>query len=269
MKLRIVSLNAWGGQLWQPLAEWLPQVGADVLLLQEVTRAPVPSPPWLRYVDPFRDLAQRSNLFADVSRLLPRHLGHFAAAARGDLSDAAGRAVQSEHGLGAWIVPHLAVSESRAGFVHGAYRGNGWGDEPAARTALVFRLNIAEQGLVIAQFHGLRDPSGKGDTPARAAQARAMAALIGDLAQPGDEVVLAGDFNLLPQSASFATFAALGLSDLVTGRGHADTRTSHYAKPLRYADYLLVTPGLEVADFDVPAQPEVSDHRPLILDLVV
>jgi len=46
-----------------------------------------------------------------------------------------------------------------------------------------------------------------------------------------------------------------------------DTRTSHYAKPVRFADYMLVTADVPVADFDVPASPEVSDHRPLVLDI--
>jgi endonuclease/exonuclease/phosphatase family metal-dependent hydrolase len=76
-----------------------------------------------------------------------------------------------------------------------------------------------------------------------------------------------GDFNVLPGSSTFEVLADLGLSDLVTGRGHADTRTSHYAKPGRYADYMLVNDAVRVSSFDVVAAPEVSDHRPLLLEL--
>ncbi|MGZ9809595.1 endonuclease/exonuclease/phosphatase family protein [Pseudoroseicyclus sp. H15] len=265
--MRIISLNAWGGQCWPALADWLPEARADILLLQEVTRAPQPSPDWLAYRDAFRSLDQRADLFADVSRLLPRHQATFSPAARGTLQDQDGRDVPSEHGIAAWIAPHLAVTAMASGFVHGTYRAGGWGEEPVPRTAQAFRIEGAGAPLVVSHLHGLRDPTGKGDTPARRAQAEAMVALLDSLARKDEPMVLAGDLNLLPDSESFAIFARLGLTDLVTGRGHTDTRTSLYPKPQRYADYCLVTPGVPVAAFDVPARPEVSDHRPLVLDV--
>jgi endonuclease/exonuclease/phosphatase family metal-dependent hydrolase len=78
---------------------------------------------------------------------------------------------------------------------------------------------------------------------------------------PGDLVVVCGDFNLLPGSE---TFGVLGLTDLV---GTADTRTSHYRKPVRHASYLLVSDPAAVERFEILAAPEVSDHRALILDI--
>jgi hypothetical protein len=53
----------------------------------------------------------------------------------------------------------------------------------------------------------------------------------------------------------------------VTSRGHTDTRTSHYTKEGRYADYMLVTSNVDVGLFDVVEQPEVSDHRALLLEI--
>ena len=53
----------------------------------------------------------------------------------------------------------------------------------------------------------------------------------------------------------------------MTGGGFDDTRTSWYDKPDRYADYLLVNENVAVERFDVVAQPEVSDHRPLLLEI--
>lgn len=84
---------------------------------------------------------------------------------------------------------------------------------------------------------------------------------------PGDAVILAGDLNLTPDSAFFRAAHAAGLTDLVTTRGHTDTRTSLYAKQGRMADYLLVSADIRVAGFDVPAQPKISDHRALVLDI--
>jgi hypothetical protein len=60
--------------------------------------------------------------------------------------------------------------------------------------------------------------------------------------------------------------ADLGLTDLVTSRGLSDTRTSHYRKSPRFADYMLVSGNIAVRHFDAVAQPEVSDHRALLLD---
>ena len=240
-----------------------------MLCLQEVTRAPRRSPPWLKYRDAYRELDQRSDLFGDVSRCLPGHQPCFAPAARGPLTDANGRNWPSEHGIACWVAPRLAVTERVQGFVHGRFRRDGWGPEPVPRTMQVMRVEMPETGetLTIGHFHGLRDPSGKGDTPARAVQARRARALMEGLAGPGEGMVLGGDLNLLPGSETFDLLAEAGLRDLVAAHGVTDTRTSLYDKPERHADYMLVNGAVAVRDFAVPDTPLLSDHRPLILDL--
>ncbi|KIC48889.1 endonuclease/exonuclease/phosphatase family protein [Tateyamaria sp. ANG-S1] len=265
--MKIVSLNAWGGQVWDALAPWVSKVQPDVLCLQEVTRAPVSSPEWLRYVDPYRNLAQRADLFGDVSALLPDHQTYFAPATRGVLSNDAGDAVSSEHGLGMWVRRDLAVTRMAQDFVHGTFRPDGWGPEPVPRTMQAARIVDPDTWahVCVGHFHGLRDPSGKGDTPARDRQTEAAIALFQRVRAGEGAAVLAGDFNLLPDSAAFARFKAVGLYDLIAHHGVTDTRTALYEKPQRFADYMLVSDGLLSASFDVPAQPVVSDHRPLIL----
>lgn len=266
--MRLISLNAWGGQVWPALGDWAEGAGADVLFLQEVIRAPGPSPEWLIYRDPHRELWQRANLFADIAKRLPSHQARFAAAARGALEDPQGDTHASEHGLGAWFAPNLAITEAFQGFVHGSYRHGGWGAEPVPRTLQLFRVCDPTTGGVatVGHLHGLRDPSGKGDTPARRAQARRLADAIERFRRPGDPVIIAGDLNVLPDSETFGILAEIGLTDLVTTTGHTDTRTSLYPKEQRFADYLLVSDNVQIRHFDVPAQPEVSDHRMLIVD---
>lgn len=77
-------------------------------------------------------------------------------------------------------------------------------------------------------------------------------------------MVVCGDFNLLPDSETFVVLAELGLTDLV---GTADTRSSRYRKPVRHANYLLVSDVAAVKQFEIAAEPEVSDHRALVLDI--
>jgi endonuclease/exonuclease/phosphatase family metal-dependent hydrolase len=127
----------------------------------------------------------------------------------------------------------------------------------------------AGQGITItlAHMHGLRDPAGKHDSPIRERQAERLVDLVRHVWAGNERLVVCGDFNVLPDSATFATLAELGLSDLVTGHGFSDTRTSHYEKSGRYADYMLVNGAVEVVSFDVVEEPEVSDHRALLLEL--
>lgn len=260
--VRLVSLNAWGGRLAGALLPWLAEADPDVLCLQEVTRAVEPHPGPLWFTDGEAPLFQRADLFADVRAALPGHDATFCPAMRGVLHDAEGRAVASAFGVATFVRREIPVLGQVQGFVHGDFRGDGWGPPPVPRTLHGVRL----PGLRVAHLHGLRDPAGKHDTPARAAQAERIAALLGALGPAGAPLVLAGDLNLLPGSATFDRLAGLGLCDLV---GDADTRTSHYAKAPRSADYLLVTPGVPVGRFEVVAEPEVSDHRALLLELAV
>src|ERR1700759_4395408 len=75
-RVRIVSLNAWGGAVFDPLAAWLPSTGADVICLQEVTRTPGLHG-WTKFSDAERELPQRADLFADVTAILPGYHGVF------------------------------------------------------------------------------------------------------------------------------------------------------------------------------------------------
>lgn len=270
-RLRIVSLNAWGGRCWPALGEWIAALKPDVLCLQEVTRAPCPSPPWLEYRDAHRVLDQRTDLFADVSACLPGWQAGFAAAARGPLRSPEGRKWVSEHGLGTWVAPGLAVTERVQGFVHGSFRRDGWGPEPVPRAMQVLRIELPNNGetCVIGHFHGLRDPSGKGDTPARARQAGKALALLRGVATEGEAVVMGGDFNILPGAESFAIWRNGGLADQVAARGIADTRTVLYRKPQRHANYMLTGGALDILSFEVPGSPVVSDHRAMIIDIVI
>ena len=264
--LRIMGLNGWGGTLSAALDRYLRAEQPDVLCLQEVVHSPVTKAPWLTYRDGDHVLPQRANLFREVCAALPGHRGTFCPAAQGVLWDG-DQPVPSQWGLATFVRGDLAVIGQAQGFVHGAFSPDRYGEHPRSRTAHAVRLFDQEKGwpVTIAHMHGLRDLGGKRDTPERLAQAHRLARLVESVAEPGDRLVVCGDFNVEPDSQTFAVLARLGLRDLVTGRGHSGTRTSHYTKPGRFADYLLVNDAVEVLAFEVIAEPEVSDHRPLLL----
>ena len=261
--VRILSLNAWGGAMFDELAAWLPTAGADVVCLQEVTRSPARG--WTRFEDADRTLPQRADLFDDVAALLPGHRGVFTPSDAGPVTDAGGVRHRQEFGIAAFTGPGVTVLGEATTFVHGAFAEHvEWPTGQRPRVAHAVRLDGGGRTVTVVHLHGLRDPAGKGDTPDRARQADRLAAFVDATRRPGDLVVVAGDLNLLPGSATFAVLRGIGLVDLV---GTADTRTSRYAKPSRHASYLLVSDPAAVERFTVLDHPEVSDHRALELDV--
>jgi endonuclease/exonuclease/phosphatase family metal-dependent hydrolase len=264
--MRIVSLNAWGGAMFDPLVEWLPDCSADVLCLQEVTRTPALGG-WTKFSDAERDLPQRANLFDDARRVLPTHQANFVASDAGPVIDSDGIAHRQDFGLAIFVDEQLPLVGQQAAFIHGSFVDHDeWAIADRPRIAQAVRLvdRIADRHVVIVHLHGLRDPAGKHDTPARRSQATLLVGLLDTIRQPDDLTVVCGDFNLLPDSETFDILTDAGLVDLV---GTADTRTTRYTKPNRSANYLLVSDPSAVRRFEIPATPEVSDHRPLIVDI--
>ncbi len=270
-EMRILALNAWGGAMFDDLAAWLPSVGADVVCLQEVTRTPGLGG-WTDFRDAERELPQRADLFADVSRLLPRHQGSFVASDAGPITDGDGSRHRQDFGLAIFVGEAIPVIGQHTSFVHGTFldHGDEWQLADRPRLAQAVRLldrattDTGDRAVSIVHTHGLRDPEGKHDTPPRVGQADRLVEVLEAVSADGDVAVVVGDLNVLPDSVTFERLAAVGMTDLV---GTADTRTSRYTKPIRHADYLLVSDPAVVARFEIVSSPEVSDHRPLLLDI--
>jgi endonuclease/exonuclease/phosphatase family metal-dependent hydrolase len=263
-----MCLNGWGGTLHEEAQVYLAREAPDVLCLQEVVHTPSTSREWLEYRDGDHVLPQRANFFRDVSAALPEHVAIFCPAAQGVLWDGE-ETVPSQWGLATFVHRRFPIIAQAQGFVHKGFSPDGYGEHPRSRTAHAVRLHDFERGwpITIAHMHGLRDLNGKIDTPERLDQAHRFVALIEAVAEEGDRLVVCGDFNVEPGSRTFEILAEMELADLVVGRGFSGTRTSHYKKPGRYADYMLVNGAVEVRAFAVVEQPEISDHRPLLLEV--
>ena len=266
--MKVVCLNGWGGKLHSALLSYLVAEQPDVLCLQEVVHTPATGQHWLTYRDGDHVLSQRANFFREVGRALPDHLATFCPAAQGFLWDK-DRQIPSQWGLATYVSPSLAVIAQAQGFVHKAFSPHGYGDHPRSRSAHAVRLHdyALDAAVSITHMHGLRDLNGKADTPERAAQARRLLALSDQVSGPGDIRILCGDFNVETDSETLVFLRANGFEELVTARGFDGTRTSHYRKPGRFADYMLIDRPEAVVRFEVVSAPEVSDHCPWVLEI--
>lgn len=266
--MRIMCLNGWGGKLHDVLLPYLAEAQPDVLCLQEVVHSPASDKDWLTYRDGDHVLPQRANFFRDVCEALPDHVAVFCPAAQGALWDGEVQ-VPSQWGLATFVHKATPIIGQVQGFVHKGYGAHGYGDHPRSRSAHAVRIydHGADRAVSITHMHGLRDLRGKMDTPERAAQASALLALSEQVSEVGDLRVICGDFNVEPESETLGILGRAGFVELVTSRGFTTTRSAHYSKPGRFADYMLIDRAQAVKGFQVVQHPEVSDHCPLVLEV--
>ena len=266
--MQVMCLNGWGGKLHEALLPYVQNTAPDILCLQEVVHSPASDKGWLTYRDGDHVLPQRANFFRDVSKALPDHVATFCPAAQGVLWDE-DQSIPSQWELATFVHKSVPIVGQVQGFVHKTFSPVGYGEHPRSRSAHGVRVyDYATQRFVsVMQMHGLRDLNGKMDTPERAAQAKRLLNLSRQITEPEDVAVICGDFNVEPTSKTLAILADAGFSELVTARGFHTTRSSHYTKPSRFADYMLINDIGAVQDFDVAYDPEVSDHCPLVLTI--
>nr|WP_314141167.1 endonuclease/exonuclease/phosphatase family protein [uncultured Rhodococcus sp.] len=264
--MKIVSINAWGGAMFDELVAWLETVDADVICLQEVTRTAHRSG-WSTFADGERTLPQRLSLFDDVSAVLTDFTPHFVVNDAGPVTDGEGVELRQDFGIATWVRDEFPVVGLDARFVHSRFVDHTvWdvGDRPRAALTVTVRDRVAGRFVSVIQLHGLRDPAGKGDSPVRLEQAQKLVEVVEHVRSSSDVIVLCGDLNLLPSSETFAVLGEHGMTDLVED---ADTRTSSYTKEIRSASYLLVSSTAVVRRFEIVEAPEVSDHRALMIDI--
>ncbi len=138
------------------------------------------------------------------------------------------------------------------------------GEDPGTCASNIEYVILVREGrpnLTVCNFHGLWNGKGKTDTPERLAQSEKILAFLKSLS--GD-VVLMGDFNLLPDTESIKMLEDAGYKNLIKEYGITSTRTSFYTKSEKFADYAFVSSGVEVTSFRV-LPDEVSDHAALEL----
>ncbi len=252
--MKLLCLNTWGGLVGREklLGFLSAHRDADVVCLQEVWSA--------RYhgLDGAsaggRPLDQDAIMVNGRQEIAARLDGHTAFFHPHHLND---------YGLMTLVAKRLEVVGSGDVFVH---RERGFIPEGDighhARNVQFVTVATPEGPVSVMNFHGLWNGKGKGDSDDRLAQSRRILEFLASRREP---FVLCGDFNLTPLTRSLRMLESAGLRNLVAEFGVTSTRTSLYTGPERFADYVFVSPGVDVSAFRA-LPDEVSDHAPLTLE---
>lgn len=242
--MKIITLNIWGGQIKEELLRFFKKYESiDVFLLQEVYHNATEKTAWG---------PKSKEIFREIGEVLQDHKGYFAPAEAG------------EWGLAAFVKKTIQIKEYGDVFVY-RYKDAMVNKDGALLGKnlqyLIVRENDKEHAIL--NFHGLWNGKGKLDSEDRLNQSKKIVDFVRTLSH---DLVLCGDFNLRPDTQSLKMIEnELNLKNLISMHGITSTRTSHYQKSEKFADYIFVSKGVQVNDFKI-LPDEASDHAALYLD---
>lgn len=251
--MKILSLNTWGGRTGkEAFLNFIKEnKDSDIICLQEVHDSN-----W-KYINEIASGSSLENVmvdqFKDMKEVLSEHVGYF------DPS------LEENYGLAVFSKKNLNISEQGNVFV---YKEKGYVPDDDignhARNIQYLTFNKDGKDYTVINFHGLWNPlGGKHDIEDRITQSQNIVHFMSKLS---GEIILIGDFNLNPDTQSLKMLEDFGLRNLIKEYNITSTRSELYTKPGKYADYCLVTEGVEVKDFKV-IETNISDHLPLILEI--
>jgi endonuclease/exonuclease/phosphatase family metal-dependent hydrolase len=242
--MKLISLNVWGGAIHEPLLKFLEEnADVDFFLFQEMHHNATEKTNW--------NNRGNSNLFEDIKKILPNHVGYFAPAQ------------DDEYGLAGFISNKIELLEHGDIFIHRHKDAMSNMDGTLLGRNLQYFKVAGEKPYTLMNFHGLWTGTGKQDTEERIIQSNRITEFAKSI---HGEFVLAGDFNLMPDTESIRILERMGLRNLIKDYGITNTRTSYYKKTSdKFADYVFVTGDIRVQDFQIMPE-EVSDHAAMYLE---
>lgn len=244
--MKLISLNTWGGIIEDELRDFIKRHSADtdIFCFQEIFDNAINA-----RIEVLGNID--INLYKTLTNLLPDHKGFYAPSQVDD------------EGLAVFVKPYIKLNEVGDVFVH-RYRNAMEGDDGTTigRNIQFIQFNQNGQEYTVINFHGLWNGGGKKDSPDRIEQSRKIREFMDTKAK--GKIVLIGDYNLEPTTESVAILEK-DMRNLIKEFGITSTRSHHYTKPVKFADYAIVSNDLTVQKFEVLQDP-VSDHLPLLLD---
>lgn len=229
--MKIIFLNCWGGQLLEPLKEFIKaqKADTDVFCFQEAN---------------------------DMEEVLKAILSGYIKSTSNKDAYASDTDKLFNTSLATYARPGIEVIHSSPLLSDIFNTGLG----------LYTHLAVGTKSVHLVNMHGYPWP-GKLDTPMRIEQSETF---INSLKNKEGIRIVGGDLNVLPETKSAQMFSERGYQDLIRTYNIETTR-NHFAwdlhpNKLYYSDYVFVDDNTAVVDFSVP-DLEISDHLPMILKI--
>lgn len=247
--MKIISLNTWGGKIFQPLIAFLKQNASDtdIFCFQEI----------LAGGSGQTTRGEMKSLYEDISNILVNHFGYFSEYGEGGYYSESSKNLDFKYGIAVFVKKEYKQSfVGNVALYDSAKKWTDYNGRFAAGASMA--VNVSD--FTIVNVHGLWQEGGKKDSEARFEQSK----LIINLASKAKgRKIICGDFNLKPDTESVKILEQ-STTNLIKKFGITSTRSILYTKPEKFADYIFTSPDINVNHFEV-LQDEVSDHLPLLL----
>src|SRR3989344_1867156 len=248
--MKLISLNTWAGNLFEPLFDFIKDNAADtdVFCFQEVldssNRSAVARTPNI-------------HLFSEMAKVLPDFTGFFAAA-QDNYEPITNSQSDATLGLAIFVRKNYIVRAKGDFFINNQRNSFVPPDYTTMPHNLSYvQLNIGERLLTICNVYGASWPTNKLDSADRLLQSQKILDFV--LAQPGEKII-AGDFNLLPNTRSIMMFEENGFRNLIKDFNISTTRGSTIKKLKpelglgehgwqEFADYTFISSGIKPIQF--------------------
>ena len=252
--MKLISLNIWDARVFDPIMNFFEaNQDIDIFCLQEVFNGDQ---------EGFFRKDRRINGFSEISKRLSNHQGFYINTE--NLDDIPSQGFSIPYGVAIFVKKTIKILSHHHNVVFDGGGGDFSNENPKTHKRVIQTvcISVNNKPLAISNVHGLWNGQGKTDTPQRIKQSKNIKAHIQAFNHP---VILAGDFNLLPDTESLAIVSE-GMRNLIKEYNITSTRTKLYSKhekPVLFADYIFTSPDIIINDFKV--MPDVvSDHSPLL-----
>ncbi|MDP2638198.1 MAG: endonuclease/exonuclease/phosphatase family protein [Candidatus Levybacteria bacterium] len=256
--MKLISLNIWGGKIYQPLLSFIEDQSktTDIFCFQEILRSNSSISESSGY---------KTNVLSDLTNILKDFNGYFAKTFNGydmvKLVD-----FNLDFGIAIFVKKPVTVMLHKEALIHhvnkGVVRRDGYYE--TSRGIQSIQIKFDNKIFNIYNLHGIWTPDfegGKEDNEDKLKQSRKIEQF---MQKDIGGKILAGDFNLNPDTRSLKILEK-NLKNLIKEYRVKTTRSSFYTRKYKFADYILVSPEIEIIDFKVP-NIAVSDHLPMILE---
>lgn len=259
--MKLISLNIWGGIIYEPLIKFLKEHSEDIdiFCFQEALNSS-----HSKILEERIFTGARSDIYKRLLPILKDFHSYYAPDF--DLKDFGGEAdIEVPFGNAIFVNKKLKMKEIGNIFVHNERYNNIRKDEgfPNLSKSVQFINFERKRGNYwVFNYHGVWIPGPKIDNEYRTKASKNIRKIMDS--KIGAKI-LCGDFNLLPNTESLKILLA-GMRDLVKENNITSTRNKYFKGNFStYSDYVIVSNDIKVKDFQV-LKDEVSDHAPLLLE---